>query len=68
LLWDDRYFYINNKWYKNKNHGQFDPDNMMDYKVNKDGSVDYRVSFYNGGGSLNDVIEDIIDKLDPKED
>lgn len=59
-LYSDTVHYINGEFYVIENHLKFDPDSMLDSSVNDDGSIEFLVSFYNGGTSLSEMLEDII--------
>ena len=57
----DKVFFLNGEFYIFENHVQFDPDNLNMTTNNEDGSFDVMISFYNGGASLDEVVQDIID-------
>lgn len=40
-----------------------DPEGFATGEKNEDGSVDYFISWYNGGASMDEVLDDVIEKV-----
>lgn len=68
LIWDsddlcDKYIILNNELYERQTQ-QWEPDSIeCILKPTEDGWLEFMTSFYNGGGSLGEVLEDALDDL-----
>ena len=54
---------IGKDWYEWIDKKELDPYGDSDATVNEDGSISFFAHWYNGGGSLEEVLRDVIDSL-----
>ena len=65
---DDEWFYVDdsdvvriNGWWYALDKTEFDPDNLMEFTPKGSGG-EFKVSFYNGGTCLNEVLEELLEQ------
>lgn len=66
-LYNREYVLIGKTVYK-VSKAPFDPESISEFEENEDGSIDFMVSFYNGGVSFGEVIERGVEKLQNKKE
>ena len=60
---DNEHFVIVNESVYKAEDIQYDPYDCAEASVNEDGSISYRLSFYNGSGCFSEVLEEAVGKL-----